>query len=409
MPGSPRERRHAAAAVLGLVLALSAVAYGVSAGTQPAGARTRPSRVPATRMPSMGRMSTTTTASYGILIGPIAARHGFTVQLEVDNCGTSTSGLLVEYSEGDQAAALDHSYQGPAPHCSVSTDLGSTVLRVRWGSVLDVNLHLTGTGRLSRQTVRSSCGTSFFESRGAQTTGSATIRIHPRALGRIRFSKLSAHLIGDGATGCEAASGASTLPLSGGAGTPGFGSSARRTGSARRAAGVVSAHPAVTVPVPAAPTTRPTTTTQTTAPSLPSVDADGSGSRFLATFDAARSLVITASSQSPYNPLTIITDQASDNPASGVSGTMSVTLNTPEAFTVDAGDSAAQLVAHAPFATGVLNFSATGDCAKVSDALDGTLTGALVIVDPVFGTITYSGASAIGAAVGNADASLGTC
>jgi hypothetical protein len=377
-----------ASASLVLLLSLCRVFTGSPASAQ--------AHVPSTR-PARPQVSSTGSTSYGILIGPLRAKGGFTVQLEVDNCGTASSAMLVEYLKGSTAATLDHSYQGPAPQCSVTPGLGRTVLKVRWGSVVNLDLEMAGTGKLDEQQIDSSCGTSFFESRTAESSGTGSIAIHPSALGRVSFSKVTAHLLGDGSSGCTANGGAGTLPLSGSNSTKWFARLARPT-----APDALASLGTTTDPSPL-PVSTPTSS------ALPSVNADGSGSQFWGVFDPAQSLVITASSQSPDNPLMIISDTVDDDPATGVSGTMSITVNTTDAFVAYAGDSSAQLVANAVFAKGILNFTATADCSRVSNALDGTLTGAIVVRDPVFGTITYDGGSALGAAVGNADASLQTC
>jgi hypothetical protein len=395
------------ATTVGLALALSFAGYTAVARVGTASARqiARAGRPAPAKTKSK---STASTASYGILIGPLRTKTGFTVQLQVNNCGTKTSGLLVDYEQGNAAAALDHSYEGPAPDCSVTPTLGASVLKVKWGGVLDFNLKLSGTGKLDMEKVDSTCGSSFFESRTARSSGSGVITIHSGALGRVSFSKVTAHVLGEGSTGCEASSGGSgTLPLSS-SNTKWFGKSRQLTTAVDEArgsaVGQALARSQGTTTIPG-----PVTTTPTASTTLPTIDADGSGSRFLSVFDRPQSLVITASSLSPYNPLTIINDEKKDAPASGVSGSMAVALNTSDAFTVDSGDSNAQLVANAVFAKGILNFTATRDCTSVKDALDGTLSGTIVVKDPIFGTITYDGADAIGAAVGNADASLDTC
>jgi hypothetical protein len=385
--------------MVGFTLALGFAGYTAAAQVQTASARDQPARAAATTT-----KRTATTASYGILIGPLKTAAGFTVQLQVNNCGTSSSGLLVEFQEGNAAATLDHTYEGSAPQCSVTTGLGTAMLKVKWGSVLDFNLKLTGLGKLDLAKEESSCGSSFFESRTARTSGSGDIGIHAAAFGHLHFSHVTAHVLGDGGTGCEAGRGSSTLPLSSASSNKWFGGSASATKPKTYSVLPSLAGSRRTTTIPG-----PITTTPTTTSTLPTIDADGSGASFLSVFDQAEHLVITASSVSPYNPLTIINDEQADSPASGVTGSMEVALNNSDAFTVAAGDSNAQLFANAVFAKGILSFTATRDCSGTSDALDGTLTGSITVKDPIFGTITYAGADAIGAAVGNADASLQSC
>jgi hypothetical protein len=405
-------RRWMATAGTGVIAALGFGAYSAVAAPTP-GRDAQPRKV--------------TTSDFSVLIGPVTAKDGFKAEIEAVGCGQG-GGVLLSYEKGNNTVGLDHTYAGPDVSCKVSKTLEAATLKVHWGDVLNVDVKIATKVRLKKLEV-DACKGSYLEYRTARLTGTATTAVHKAAFGRLSAIKAPVKVLASVSSGCSdsgtSSSGTSTgtLPISGTSTTSGFIRSQNRAAlgqalliAAGRAqsrfsndATTRTATTTTTTTTPTTTTTSPTTTTSTTATTPPTVTPDGSGTQFLAVFDDSENLVISAATDAPSKPLTVINDYQDDSPALDVFGSMAAVIQTQATFTPAAGDGSAQVTAAAPFAKGTLDFTATAACHSSTDALDGDLTGKIVVNDPIFGTLTYNGPAAVGAIVANGDADLSGC
>jgi hypothetical protein len=374
-----------------------------------------------------------TTSDLSVVVGPFVAKGGYMTEIEAVDCNTTRGGVVVTYERGNAHVALVHTYEGADSSCTVAKNLETATLKVKWGTVLNLNLKLAGTAKLKHAAVQG-CTGSRFEYRGVGATGTTILAIHAADFGRLVRAKPTVQLSAVVGSGCTSSSGTGGLPVSGG--TSGRFSIAHGHSALARAWSVGQARavregalsiarpatqrPAFTTTTPMATTTTtvttpsPTTTTVTgpattvtTPAAVPQVTPDGTGTVFEGIFN--RTLVIQSQTLARYTPLTIIYDYATDDPAPEVQGEMDAVIETPSAFTAVAGDGSAHLDSYGSFITGQLGFTATRACHGAADVLDGTLTGRFSVKDPVFGTLTFNGPTALGAALGNGDANFDNC
>jgi hypothetical protein len=126
-----------------------------------------------------------------LIIGPIAAHHGYRLTIQDLACSPATSNMTLRFATRPDAPA--HAYTGGGSSCRASADLSSASLDAHWGRLVTVHLRLHAVGRSRRVTPPAGCTAgSRDRAEAAIATGTLTVAIHRRAFGRIALTRVHA-------------------------------------------------------------------------------------------------------------------------------------------------------------------------------------------------------------------------
>jgi hypothetical protein len=266
----------------------------------------------------------------GFVIGPLHAKDGVTVTIYGSGrCSGRTGYLSVDYSKGGARASISHSYldSKAKASCSVARNLRGGRLQVRWGSLLRISVRFTHAGAARKPTRIPDCRQFGGLDRFAQASGTMLLDIHAKQFGRIRVR--SAHVL--------------------------------LTRSPR-----LKCHP----------------------PEASSREIDlivdfGQGPSI-----SASSLSLFAN-QPPRGQRMLDITGFADHPGQGITGTVGAFFEGGASlFSAASNLSSAHVGADRPLLTGQLKFTALPACPGSPDAVNGTLSGRLVLHDPVLGKLS---------------------
>jgi hypothetical protein len=285
-----------------------------------------------------------------ILIGPIRAAHGFEVTITGSACSTKHASVTVDYTRGTAKAMLSHSYGDAKAKgvCAATRSLRSGSLRARWGSMLRVEVRVVDAARRTTAPARlPNCRQRGGLTRSALVAGTIAADIHSRVFGRIHVRRARVELLRAGTVHCAPPRGGLNLQLVSGSRAP-------------------------------APSVSNTTSLFATQPAR-----------------GKRSVTISA---------------GQDNPGGGITGSLFASFEGgPSLFTANSNLSSAHVGAMRPLLSGGLLFHGLPACPGSANAVNGTVSGRLVLHDPVLGSVTLDTTHLLFASLTKGSASPGQC
>jgi PKD domain len=329
---------------------------------------------PVFRSDASSPSAASTPAQAEVSVGPITTRPGWKLEFGYVNCGSKQGGLLqgqvvVTYSKrlgGHER--VGHFYSNSAGTCSLNSSLSAGHLSVHWGKALDINVKFVDPKALhGGGPPPAGCTGTTDASRKLTAAGTVRFSIHPSTLGSVKRRSVPVQAQSFGTADLCSAGNSSSGVISLG------GLSKSQLASLQALFDSTSVEFGFGRPV-----------------DNPNVTFDG--------LDYAKHRQLD------------FDDNGGDRIAKHVSAEFDLELTGGKSLLSIARKlHSATVSVHAREVTGTLAFHALQSCPGWPDARNGTLTGAIIVTDPILGVVRFSAARATSAGVAGPNGIPGPC